>query len=179
VSAEVHLRTALRPGDLGYVAWLHGTLYAREQGWDVTFEAYVAAALADFALGYDAATHRLWLAERAGVTVGSIAIVPADEDGAAQLRWFLVHPAARGRGLGRRLIGAALDFCRAAGYERVFLWTVTGLESAAHLYRGAGFRRTHAEPHARWGARVTEERYELGLTPASGAPASRMPGRSA
>lgn len=177
----IELRTELRPGDLGCVAYLHGILYAREYGWDSTFEAYVAAGLAEFVLRYDPARERLWLAERGDELVGSIAIVRAREmavsntGGAAptagevaQLRWFLVHPAVRGQGLGRRLITEALAFCRAAGYRRVVLWTVRGLEAAAHLYRAAGFTRVEAETHERWGRVVTEERYELVLGQDSG-----------
>jgi GNAT superfamily N-acetyltransferase len=182
----IELRTELRPGDLGRVAYLHGTLYAREYGWDATFEAYVAAGLAEFVLDHDPARERIWLAERDGDIVGSIAIVRArgaESGGAAvegaapvagkssptpeevaQLRWFLVCPEVRGRRVGRRLIGEALAFCRAAGYRRVILWTVAGLEAAAHLYRAAGFRRVEAMTHEQWGRVVTEERYELELS---------------
>src|SRR5437763_61699 len=69
---------------------------------------------------------RLWLAERDGQVVGSVAIVPATPE-AAQLRWFLVEPSARGVGLGRRLLGEAVAFCQERGYDRVFLWTVSAL----------------------------------------------------
>ena len=84
--------------------------------------------------------------------------------GVAQLRWFLVEPSERGTGLGRRLVGEALGFCRAAGYRSVFLWTVGGLDAAAHLYVAHGFRKTETRPTARlWGADLSEERYDLTL----------------
>ncbi len=69
----------------------------------------------------------------------------------------------RGRGLGKRLLAEALEFCRAAGYESVFLWTVRGLEPAGALYRAFGFRLTLEERHLRWGADVVEERLDLAL----------------
>jgi GNAT superfamily N-acetyltransferase len=204
----VQLRTEILAGDIGCLRYLHGTLYWNEHGWDPTFEAYVAAGLAEFVLDHDPARERLWIAERGDEIVGSIAIVrargletppsmpdtqmgPPAQSGVmprssagegsaataatgiddvyaaghpAQLRWFLVHPDARGQKLGRRLITEALAFCRRAGYRRVVLWTVSGLEAAAHLYRAAGFVRVEAVTHERWGRVVTEERYELVLT---------------
>jgi ribosomal protein S18 acetylase RimI-like enzyme len=158
----VTLRHDLRPGDLGAVVHLHGTVYAQEYGFDPTFEAYVAGPLADFVrtrTGRD----RLWLAERDGRLVGCVAVV-GGSGAEAQLRWFLVAPPARGRGLGRRLLHEAVAFSRAAGYRAVFLWTVSALAAAARLYRGAGFRKVEERPGRLWGVEVVEEKYTLPLT---------------
>lgn len=38
----------LAPGDAGWVLDRHGALYARDEGYDATFEALVAEILADF-----------------------------------------------------------------------------------------------------------------------------------
>src|SRR6478672_5540102 len=86
----VTLRTTLRPGDLGAVVQLHGTVYAREYGFDPTFEAYVAGPLAEFVL-HPSDRERLWVAERGGRLVGCVAVVAAGPR-TAQLRWFLVDP---------------------------------------------------------------------------------------
>ena len=158
----VELRHTLRPGDIGWVIHRHGIIYGREQGWDPTFEAYVAETLVPFGLGHDPARERLWLAELDGRTVGSIAIVSAGAD-VAQLRWFLVEPDCRGMGVGRRLMDEAVAFCRATGRRRVFLLTVAGLDAAAHLYAAAGFRLVESTPAHRWGDDVVDERYELEL----------------
>lgn len=159
---EIRIRTGLRPGDIGYVAYLHGTLYADEYQLDHTFEGYVAVGLGEFAKSYDEHKDCLWLAEKNGFIVGSIAITGVTSK-TAQLRWFLVHPDARGAGLGRRLIGTALDFCREHGFESVFLRTVSELTVAAHLYKDAGFARTEQQTHEIWGGIWTEERYDLTL----------------
>jgi len=71
---DVTLRHELRPGDLGRVVSFHGIVYAREHGFDSTFEAYVAAGLAGFVTGQRQGD-RLWLAERETTLVGCIAIV--------------------------------------------------------------------------------------------------------
>jgi ribosomal protein S18 acetylase RimI-like enzyme len=155
------LRHDVRPGDLGAVVGLHGTVYAREHGFDVTFEAYVAGPLAEFVRrGTD--RDRLWVAERGGRLIGCVAIVGTSE-AEAQLRWFLVDPSARGLGLGKALLREALAFCRERGYRSVFLWTVSALTAAAHLYRSAGFRKVEERPGTLWGVEVVEEKYALAL----------------
>jgi ribosomal protein S18 acetylase RimI-like enzyme len=158
---DIPLRHDLRPGDLGSIVQLHGLLYAREYGFDSTFEGYVAGPLAQFVLSRSD-RDRLWLAEQAGRLVGCIAIV-GTADREAQLRWYLVDPSVRGKGLGARLLREAVAFCKERGYESVFLWTVAALTAAAHLYRSAGFEKVEEVPGRRWGVEVVEERYVLQL----------------
>jgi ribosomal protein S18 acetylase RimI-like enzyme len=128
----------------------------------ITFEAMVAQGLGAFAAAGEEADARLCIAERDGGVAGCIAIV-GQADGTAQLRWFLVDPECRGLGIGRRLVEEALAFCRERGFRSVFLWTVKGLEAAAHLYRAAGFRVTEEVTHVRWGNTVIEQRSDLQL----------------
>jgi ribosomal protein S18 acetylase RimI-like enzyme len=157
----ITLRTDLRPGDLGYVVYLHGVFYAQERGFDPTFEAYVAGPLSDFVRsGND--RQRLWIAERDGRIVGCVAIVAASPR-TAQLRWFLVDPSTRGLGLGKRLLGEAVAFCKDCGYADVILWTESALTAAAHLYQSAGFRKTEEKPGRTWGVDLVEEKYQLHL----------------
>lgn len=47
---KVSIRTDIRPGDIGNIIRLHGLFYAKEYGWDHTFEGYVAQSFADFIL---------------------------------------------------------------------------------------------------------------------------------
>jgi len=159
---QVQIRSTLQPGDIGYVTYLHGVLYAEEYGWDHTFEGYVAAGLAQFAQSFDPHKDCLWIAEMDGRIVGSIGIV-GQLNSEAQLRWFLVHPACRGRGLGRTLLREALQFCRDRGFKSIFLWTVGDLKASAHLYQSVGFRKTEQKTHQIWGRTLTEERYDLSL----------------
>jgi GNAT superfamily N-acetyltransferase len=159
--SAVQVRTSLRPGDIGEIVRLHGILYAHEHGFDPTFEAYVAEPLAKFAISASP-RERLWIAERDGAIVGCVAIVAASPE-AGQLRWFLVDPAARGHGLGARLLDEAIAFGRDRGYRSIVLWTVSALEAAARLYRAKGFARTERKPGRLWGADVVEEKYEMGL----------------
>lgn len=155
------LRTDLRPGDIGQIVCLHGTLYAREYGFDITFEAYVAGPRAEF-VRTRTDRDRLWIAESGERIRGCIAIVGVSAD-EAQLRWFLVDPSARGQRLGRRLLDEAIDFCRCRNYKFMFLWTVDLLTAAARLYRSVGFAKVEEKPGRQWGVDLIEEKYELRL----------------
>jgi GNAT superfamily N-acetyltransferase len=159
---SVTLRTDLRPGDIGSIVKMHGEVYAAEYGFDTTFEAYVAGPLARYALA-PSDGDRLWVADRDGAVVGSVAIIEDSKD-EGQLRWFLVGPSERGKGLGTRLLNEAVAFARDRGFGSVFLWTVQQLEAAAKLYRDAGFEKAEERPGRRWGVEVVEERYVLKLT---------------
>jgi GNAT superfamily N-acetyltransferase len=158
-NGSFRIRHVLKPGDMGMVVHLHGILYAREYGLDVTFEPYVARPLADFVLDGGG---RLWIAEKDDRTVGSIAMVDA-EPGTGQLRWFLVVPEARGTGLGKRLLDEALAYARERGFRRLYLWSFADLDSALRLYERAGFRVTERKTHFIWGAERTEVRMDLEL----------------
>ena len=117
---DFSIREGLKPGDLGYITYLHGTIYNNEYGFDTTFEPYVAKPLSTFSLSEDKKDQRIWVVERNDIVVGSIAIVRQTVE-EAQLRWLLLDSDSRGFGLGRKLIELALDFCQEVGYQKVFL----------------------------------------------------------
>ena len=158
---SISLRHNLRPGDVGYITYLHGILYAPQQGWNHTFDSYVAIPMAEFAKRIGP-REGIWIVERAGQIVGSVAIVEFSQE-EAQLRWLLLHPDLRGRGLGHRLVEEAMAFAREAGYSSIFLWTVDSLPAAAGLYKSAGFMEKEKVTHELWGSLVTEVKYELSL----------------
>ncbi|MFN7116189.1 MAG: GNAT family N-acetyltransferase [Saprospiraceae bacterium] len=155
----VTIRTEMRPGDFGAIVYLHGVLYAQEQGFDTTFEAYVAEPLAQFVLHKNERSH-IWIIENENGVKGCIAIVECSAQ-EAQLRWFILHPELRGWGLGKKLINEALQFCRDKGYASVHLLTISALHTAAALYKAAGFKRIQAKESVLWGVPVLEEKYEL------------------
>ena len=156
---SISLGHKLCPGDIGYITYMHATLYAPEQGWDYTFDIYVAIPLAEFAQS-QSPQERIWILKEDDRIVGSVAIVKCSEE-QAQLRWLLLEPEIRGQGIGRQLVEEALDFCRISGYKSIFLWTVDTLYIAANLYRSVGFVQKERLTHEIWGSTVTEVKYEL------------------
>jgi DNA-binding MarR family transcriptional regulator/predicted N-acetyltransferase YhbS len=136
-----------RPGDLGWVVERHGRHYAQEFGWDARFETLVARIVAEMTAAPDPARERCWIAERDGQRLGCVFLAKDDPD-TARLRLLLVEPAARGEGLGRRLVEAAVAFARRAGYREIVLWTHRELHAARRIYASIGFRKTEEwQPH--------------------------------
>ena len=162
MTSHIHIRTNLRPGDLGHLIYLHGILYHELCGFDPTFEAYVATTFADLTAPASHPRNKLWIAEQEEKIAGGIGIVERANN-EAQLRWLLIRPEFRGKGLGARLIDAALNHCREQGFARVYLDTVRQLEKAGGLYRSRGFTKMASVSEQRWGQQVQVERYELRL----------------
>ena len=161
-AAQIRIRTELQPGDLGYIIYLHGVLYPREYGLGGTFEADVAIRFGEFVKSYDASKDYVAVAEAEDHIVGSI-VVDGESEELALIRWFLVHPDMRGRGVGRELINGALAFCREHNFKKVRLWTMNEFKAAVHLYKQAGFVCIHEGQREMWGATRTEQEYELNL----------------
>jgi GNAT superfamily N-acetyltransferase len=159
---HTEVRRLGRPGDLGWVVMAHGEMYAAQYGWDTSFEALVARIVADYAAGRDPDREAAWIAEADGARAGCVFCVAADPD-TARLRLLLVDPAARGHGLGTRLVDECLTFARAAGYRRITLWTNDVLASARRIYRAAGFTLYAEEPHRSFGAELVGQTWSRTL----------------
>lgn len=167
--ADITLRPH-RPGDMGWVVSRHGELYADEYGWDMRFEAMVARIAADFIDRFDARREACWIAERDDVRLGAVCLVQARDEvtaepleGVGQLRLLIVDPAARGLGVGGRLVAECHRFARSVGYQRVQLWTNSQLDAAKHIYRKAGYQLAGTEAFEGFGQSLVGETWVLDL----------------
>lgn len=164
-TAEAHPPYLLRshqPGDMGWVVHRHAVLYATEYGWDEQFEALVAEIVAKFIHHFDPKWERCWLAEINGEIVGSVFLVKQSE-AVAKLRLLYVEPAARGLGIGKRLVEECARFAQRTGYRKITLWTNSILTSARAIYVKAGFQLVQVEPHRSFGHDLVGETWELTL----------------
>ncbi len=161
MSEDVVVRQGLRPGDLGAIVNLHGEYYYKHNGFDSTFEPYVAMPLSELVLRHSS-KECVWVVESSGAVKGCIAI--ADNGGGlARLHWFLVDESLQGLGLGRRLIDSALHFAREQGYLAIVLWTVDLQDKAIRLYRQNGFVLVSEERQRLWGKELLQQCYRLEL----------------
>jgi GNAT superfamily N-acetyltransferase len=160
--ASVSIREASAPGDLGWMIMAHGEMYAREYGWDSSFEALVARILTDFASTDDRDRAQAWIGEVDGRRAGCV-MCCAEDESTAELHTLLVEPWARGHRLGAQLVDKCLEFARGAGYLQMKLWTNDPLVAARHIYLARGFRLVREEPHRSFGMDMIGQYYELDL----------------
>ncbi len=106
-----------------------------------------------------------FLATLGDADVGIVAGAPFPErEGAAGLFGMWVASAARGRGMGDRLVEAVVDWARVAGYARVVLDVGDTNVPAIRLYQSKGFEptgRTATLPEPRTHLREHERALEL------------------
>jgi len=76
-----------------------------------------------------------------GRIIGTTAVQERGK-GRALLKHQYVHPEFRRRGIGAKLLDAALVYCRVCGYREVELDTAPWMQQAQRLYRSRGFRET-------------------------------------
>ena len=159
---DICIRTELRPGDLGYVTYMHGALYSKEYSYGLQFESYVAKGLCEFYEKYNFERNRIWACEHNDRMIGFLLLM--DRGDAAQLRYFLIEPEYRGIGLGRKLLDLYMDFLHECGYKASYLWTTHELITAAALYKKLGFKLTEEKESTAFGKPLMEQRYDLILS---------------
>ena len=163
-SPSAYVIRPLRAGDLGWIVHRNAVAYADEYGWDASYEALVARIVADYIDHHDQERESGWIAEVDGEPVGAVLCVRKD-DHTAQLRLLLVDPAARGTGIGSRLVEECVRFARRAGYAELVLWTNDVLVAARRVYERAGFVLERSEPHRSFGHDLVGQWWRLRLTP--------------
>jgi putative acetyltransferase len=90
---------------------------------------------------------RLWIAERDGAVIGSLAVVVTPAEGLAELFKVYVAAEARGSGLAQRLFEQGEAHARERGATGMILWTDTRFARGHAFYEKVGFRR---EPVTRY-----------------------------
>ena len=163
LDAGISISYGFEPGDLGRLIEIHGVQNFQDYGFSPVHEAYCAQIACDFMLNPNPGRSKAWLAKKEGAVVGSVLICELP-DHVAQLRLLFADKSVRGSGLGRWLTEDSVRYCREAGFKKVFLWTVDGLERAISIYKSLGFKLTDEKTQMVWGRESRELKFDLVLT---------------
>ncbi|MBV9798398.1 MAG: GNAT family N-acetyltransferase [Solirubrobacterales bacterium] len=162
-SDDATVRRALREGDVQAIADLHRRVYGPEYGRNEDFVASVRRGVEEARRGgWPQRSGAVWLVERCGRLVGSLALTD-EGGGVGRVRWFVLEADVRGHGLGRSLVAELLDEARCSGMRRLVLETFSALTAAARIYRDAGFELRWSRERDDWGPPVTYQGYDLEL----------------
>jgi len=87
-----------------------------------------------------------YVLEKEGSLLGCGGLAPLQnaKDTVCELRKMYFYPAARGLGLGKKLLLFLLDNARKMGYEQCYLETVERMWQASNLYQKVGFKKLDA-----------------------------------
>ena len=148
-----------KAAEASYVSFLQMKFYEQAYGFKAIFEHYLLTAMIEFIASPNGS--QLWVVLDRDEIIGSIAIIKTGAH-VAQLRWFLISADYQGKGIGRKLMDTAMEFCREQEYTHVFLWTLHTLDAARYLYEIYGFKPTESKPNSEWTSEIlTEERWDL------------------
>ncbi|HEY1871793.1 MAG TPA: GNAT family N-acetyltransferase [Chitinophagaceae bacterium] len=160
---DVTIRTDLKPGDIERIIQMHGSLYQREYQFTPAFEEYVAQGLQEFIKRYDPVRDRVWICEQDVHLIGFLLLMHRPER-LAQLRYFILEPDFRGKGLGKRLMDLFMKFLKEVNYYGAYLWTTNAQIEAAVLYNRYGFKLTEEKKSNAFGRPLIEQRYDYRLS---------------
>lgn len=152
-----------QPGDLGWVVSRQAALYAREYGWDWTYEGLAAEIVSGFVKDFDPRCEQAWIAERDGERIGAVFLMRGGEAQVGKLRLLHVEAQARGMGVGTALVAACVARARQAGYQSLELWTNDVLAGARRLYLAAGFVLAQEDAHRQFGQALVGQTWRLRL----------------
>ena len=127
-----------------YLEWDLGE-FEKASGIALNLEDYVSNTL-DNLDDYMPPDGRLLMArDESGVLLGIILLKKLTKS-TGEVKRLYVDKAARGQGVGQKLIESLLEQARRIGYDRLFLDTATYMPSAHRLYRSFGFCDTDPYP---------------------------------
>lgn len=158
---SIEIREDARANYVAGIVKLHIDYYVDEWGFGDEFVSRITEHVTEFVARFDADKDLMLTAHQNGVLVGSLIMdFTGSADKGAYLRWFIIADAARGHGLGAKMMDRAMAWCDEKNYNHRTLSTYSGLKAARALYDRHGFKLVSETDDDPWGAGVGEQIFE-------------------
>ncbi|KAJ3532544.1 hypothetical protein NM208_g8392 [Fusarium decemcellulare] len=162
-NSTITIETGYRPGFLARCLEMHIAFYHPSVAWGLAFETSLAKDFADLIERLENnPRNQIWAAvqkaegdDPAKFTQQIVGTVLVDSESlktpnTAHIRGFIVDERVRGFGVGKKLLGTAMEFIQEKGFDKVTLFTTQAQGAAMHLYRKAGFVVERDEEKVVW-----------------------------
>ncbi|KAF9772770.1 hypothetical protein IL306_009502 [Fusarium sp. DS 682] len=166
--SNITIEPGYRPGFLARCLEMHIAYYHPYNSWGLAFETSLAKSWADLIQRLTNPRNQVFAAiqstpsdSTADLTqkiVGTI-LIDAEhlqQPNTAQIRGFIVDERARGLGVGKRLMAAAMEFIEEQKFDKVTLFTSNTQGAPLHLYKKAGFVIVKDEEKILWDVQMNE-----------------------
>ncbi|KAJ4051140.1 hypothetical protein NW756_003714 [Fusarium oxysporum] len=166
--SNVTIEPGYRPGLLARCLEMHIAYYHPYNSWGLAFETSLAKSWADLIQRLTNPRNQIFAAVQSTPSdnsadftqkiVGTI-LIDAEhlqQPNTAQIRGFIVDERARGLGVGKRLMAAAMDFIEQQKFDKVTLFTSNTQEASLYLYKKAGFVVVKDEQKILWDVPMNE-----------------------
>ncbi|KAG7405312.1 putative HTH-type DNA-binding domain-containing acetyltransferase YbfA [Fusarium oxysporum f. sp. rapae] len=166
--SNVTIESGYRPGLLARCLEMHIAYYHPYNSWGLTFETSLAKSWADLIQRLTNPRNQIFAAIQSTPNdnpadftqkiVGTI-LIDAEhlqQPNTAQIRGFIVDERARGLGVGKRLMAAAMEFIQQQKFDKVTLFTSNTQEASLYLYKKAGFVVVKDEQKILWDVPMNE-----------------------
>ncbi|NRB59000.1 MAG: GNAT family N-acetyltransferase [Winogradskyella sp.] len=90
----------------------------------------------------------IFFAKEGNTILGTVALMPTNEEGILELTKMAVLPERRGEKIGQQLLDYCIDFAKAKALKSLLLYSNTKLKNAIYLYRKYGFIELQLEENS-------------------------------
>ncbi|MBQ8603336.1 MAG: GNAT family N-acetyltransferase [Oscillospiraceae bacterium] len=119
-------------------------IFGGEFGFLDSSHPYAEKAIREFVKTWQAEKDFMLVAKAGDRFVGTITFM-GEENGVGRLRFLIVEPDMRGKGLGKAIVTTALEWAKDMGYSHIYLSTHSILNTARRMYSKLGFVKTGEE----------------------------------
>lgn len=138
---NILITTEFMPEDIEISIRRQREIFGGEFGFLDSSHPYAEKAIRQFAATWNKEKDFMLVAKDNGRFVGTITFM-GDENNVGRLRFLILEPELRGRGIGKAIVNTALELAKDMGYNHVWLSTHSVLKTAINMYASLGFIKT-------------------------------------